>query len=68
MLEVQQFLDMAAKAHVVYKPEEPVLLGRDLEGKVEPGPRMGILLKKAYEIQIDEGVIDKQELLNRIMN
>ena len=67
--EVQQFLDMAAKAHVVYKPEEPVLLGRDLEGKVEPGPTgWEILLKKAYEIQIDEGIIDKQELLNRIMN
>jgi tRNA nucleotidyltransferase (CCA-adding enzyme) len=65
--EVRQFLDMAAKANVVYKPEEPVLLGRDLEGKVEPGPRMGKLLKEAYEIQIDEGITDKAQLLKRIL-
>lgn len=65
--EMREFLEMAKKANVVYKPEEPVLLGRDLEGMVEPGPRMGKLLKKAYEIQIDEGVTDKQELLNKIL-
>lgn len=65
--EVAQFLQMAQKANVVYKPEEPVLLGRDLEGKVEPGPRMGKLLKEAYEIQIDLGITDKAELLKRIL-
>jgi tRNA nucleotidyltransferase (CCA-adding enzyme) len=65
--EVDQFLQMAAKANVVYKPEEPILLGRDLEGKVEPGPRMGKLLKEAYEIQIDQGITDKAELLKRIL-
>lgn len=65
--EVTQFLQMAQKANVVYQPEQPVLLGRDLEGKVEPGPKMGTLLKKAYEIQIDEGITDKQELLNKIL-
>lgn len=66
--EVAQFLQMAQKANVVYKPEEPVLLGRDLEGKVEPGPRMGKLLKEAYEIQIDQGITDKDELLKRIID
>lgn len=65
--EVTEFLKMAQKANVVYKPEEPILLGRDLEGKVEPGPQMGQLLRKAYEIQIDEDVKDKQELLKRIL-
>lgn len=65
--EVTQFLQMAQKANVVYKPEEPVLLGRDLAGIVEPGPQMGTLLKKAYEIQIDEGIRDKAELLKRIL-
>jgi hypothetical protein len=29
---------------------------------------MGKLLKKAYEIQIDEGIKDKKELLRRIVN
>ncbi|CAN5188197.1 CCA tRNA nucleotidyltransferase [soil metagenome] len=66
--EVEQFLQMAQKANVVYKPEEPLLLGRDLEGKVEPGPKMGKLLKEAYEIQIDEGIADKVELLKRVLS
>lgn len=65
--EVTQFLQMAQKANVVYKPEEPILLGRDLEGKIEPGPQMGKLLKQAYEIQIDQGITDKAELLKRIL-
>lgn len=65
--EVTEFLKMAQKANVVHKPEEPVLLGRDLEGTVEPGPYMGQLLKQAYEIQIDQGITDKAELLKRIL-
>lgn len=65
--EVTEFLKMVQKANVVHKPEEPVLLGRDLEGTVEPGPYMGQLLKQAYEIQIDQGITDKAELLKRIL-
>lgn len=65
--EIQQFLEKASQAQVVHKPEDAVLLGRDLMGIVEPGPKMGALLKKAYEIQIDEGIKDKQELLKRIL-
>jgi tRNA nucleotidyltransferase (CCA-adding enzyme) len=65
--EIKEFLQNAEQAHVVHKPEAPILLGRDLEGKVEPGPKMGALLKRAYEIQIDEGIKDKQELIKRIL-
>ena len=67
MPEIDKFLRNAEQSAVVNKPEEPVLLGRDLAGIVEPGPKMGALLKKAYEIQIDEGIKDKQELLKRIL-
>ncbi len=66
--EIQQFLEKASQAQVVYKPEDAVLLGRDLMDTVEPGPKMGALLKRAYEIQIDEGIKDKQELLKRILS
>ena len=52
---------------MIHKPEEPILHGRDLMGIVEPGPQMGALLKQAYEIQLDEGIKDKQELLKRIV-
>lgn len=65
--EIEQFLHKAQEAHVMHKPEEPVLLGRDLAGIIEPGPKMGALLKKAYEIQIDEGITEKEELLKRIL-
>lgn len=65
--EIKEFLEQAEAANVVHKPEEPILLGRDLMNIVEPGPKMGALLKRAYEIQIDEGIKDKQELLKRIL-
>lgn len=67
MPEIAEFLERARQANVVHKPEEPILHGRDLAGIVEPGPQMGALLKQAYEIQIEEGIKDKQELLKRIM-
>ena len=65
--EIKEFLTNAHDAHVIHKPEEPVLHGRDLMGIMQPGPQMGILLKRAYEIQIDEGIKDKKELLKRIL-
>jgi tRNA nucleotidyltransferase (CCA-adding enzyme) len=61
------FLKKAHEAGVTYKPEEPVLKGRDLEGLVEKGPAMGKLLERAYDIQIEEGVSDKEELKRRIL-
>jgi hypothetical protein len=35
---------------------------------VEPGPEMGRLVKKAYEIQIEEGIKNKRELKKRILS
>ena len=67
MPEIAEFLERARQANVIHKPEDPVLQGRDLAGIVEPGPAMGALLKQAYEIQIEEGIKDKQELLSRIL-
>lgn len=65
--EIAVFLDRIREAQVETGPEPPVLLGRDLLDVVEPGPRMGELLKKAYKIQIDEGITDKQELKKRVI-
>ena len=43
------------------------LMGRDLiKAGYEPGPIFGKMLSKAYEIQIDEGVTDKDILLERV--
>ncbi|MFC1842356.1 CCA tRNA nucleotidyltransferase [Candidatus Dependentiae bacterium] len=64
---IEKFLKIAREAKVEKIPEPPVLLGRDLMEEVEPGPKMGELLKQAYEIQIERGVRDKQELKEIIL-
>lgn len=64
--DIQAFVDRAEKVQVIMQVEEPVLLGRDLLDVVKPGREMGQLLKKAYEIQIDEGIKDKDELKRRV--
>ena len=64
---IEKFLEHAQKAKVQHEPEPHVLQGRDLLGIVEPGPQMGELLKKAYELQIQEGIVDKEELKRRVL-
>ena len=63
---VEQFLSNAQKAVVTNKPEEPLLHGRDIKDLVEAGPKMGNLLKQAYEIQLEEGIADKELLKNKL--
>jgi len=65
---IDKFLDYAQKANVLREPEQPVLQGRDLLDVMEPGPKMGELLKKAYERQIQEGIIDKEELRRFVLD
>lgn len=61
------FARRARKLAVAKEPEKPVLLGRDLLGEVAPGPRMGALLKRAYEIQLKDGIKNKKILKKRIL-
>lgn len=65
--DIEDFLAHAQQLNIAYKPEEPIIQGRDIAGFVKPGPEMGRLVKKAYEIQIEEGIVDKQELINKIL-
>lgn len=64
--DVDAFLASAQRAGVLDEPEGPVLTGADLLGIVTPGPQMGRLLERAYEIQINDSIVDKQVLLARI--
>ena len=66
--EVAQFIKKTQEADVLDQKEEPILLGRDITDEVEVGPRMGELLHKAYEIQIEEGIRDKERLKQRVLN
>ncbi len=65
--DIEQFRIQAAKAQVIHAPEEPILKGRDLLDTVSPGPELGKLLDRAYQLQVELGIVDKQELLKRIL-
>lgn len=68
MEQVEQFVMQAQRAVVFDKPEPPVLMGRDLLAVMSPGIAMGEMLKRAYELQIDEGITDKEILKKRIFS
>lgn len=63
---IEAFLERAKKYGVDQVPEQPVLMGKDLLDTVQPGPELGKLLEKAYTIQIEEGITDKEELKKRL--
>lgn len=65
--DIQEFMRRSENAQVLFHAQEPVLMGRDLIGLVQPGPKMGFMLKKAYEIQIEQNIQDREELKNRIL-
>lgn len=65
--DLDEFVRRAKAAGVEKQPEQPVLVGADLIAYIQPGRSMGELLKKAYQIQIEENITDKGELLKRIL-
>lgn len=62
---LQQFLDKAAQAQVLHAIEKPILHGADFMPEFQPGPELGKILKIAYELQIEEGIKDKDILLKK---
>lgn len=64
---IDQFIAKANEAQVLYAKEAPVLQGRDVIEYIKPGPEMGKLLASAYEIQLEEGIKDKDELKKRVL-
>ncbi len=61
------FIKKAETAKVSHQPEPPALLGRHLIDSIKPGPMMGKLLKKAYLIQIEQGITDWKQLKKLIL-
>jgi tRNA nucleotidyltransferase (CCA-adding enzyme) len=56
---IDWFIDRARSLGVEHKPPGPILLGRHLiELGVEPGRRMGEILRAVYELQLDGAVTD----------
>jgi tRNA nucleotidyltransferase (CCA-adding enzyme) len=60
------FIERARSLGVEHKPPAPILLGRHLiELGVQPGPRMGEILKAVYELQLDSVVTSLDEARER---
>jgi hypothetical protein len=63
--EVDAFLQKARELAVADKVEAPLIQGRDLLDQIPAGPLVGKAVAYAYDLQIDEGIKDKQELKRR---
>jgi len=59
------FIERARALGVEHEPSEPLLQGRHLlEAGVQPGPEMGRLLKRVYELQLDGEVTTRDQALS----
>ena len=65
--DIALFRKKAEDAQVLQAGEKPVLQGKDIADLVKPGPKMGELLRRAYELQLDEGLTDKEKLKQRLI-
>ena len=58
------FIERAGLLGVEHGPPAPLLQGRHLiEAGFEPGPRMGMLLRNVYELQLDGKITTPEEAL-----
>lgn len=60
--KIDEFINQAQQAGVLQKHEEPLLQGKDLLHLAQ-GKQLGDLVKRAYELQLNNGIIDKEQLL-----
>jgi tRNA nucleotidyltransferase (CCA-adding enzyme) len=59
------FIEKARALRVEYGPPAPLLLGRHLiESGIAPGPQMGAILRRIYDLQLDGQVTTLEEALS----
>ncbi|MFP5378206.1 MAG: hypothetical protein ACLGHP_00310 [Vicinamibacteria bacterium] len=59
------FIERARALGVEHRPPAPILMGRHLlDLGVEPGPRMGEILRAVYERQLDSAVTTLEEAID----
>ncbi|MCX5923865.1 MAG: hypothetical protein NTZ68_00350 [Candidatus Dependentiae bacterium] len=63
---IELFLQKAKAAKVLYKSEAPLIMGKDLLEYAQ-GKELGDLVKKAYDLQLNESISDKQKLLQKVL-
>ena len=64
MFKQEWFIEKARALGVEHCAPEPILKGRHLiEAGFTPGPRMGEILRKVYDLQLDGEVADLDQAL-----
>lgn len=66
--DVAVFKEKTEQAGVLHGGVQPLLKGADIQDLVSAGPQMGILLKQAYELQIEKNITDKNVLKDHLVN
>ncbi len=62
-----RIVDIIQQAGVVNGPEKPLLSGKDFLD-VAKGVELGKLVKLSYELQLNQGIIDKDQLKSKVIN
>jgi hypothetical protein len=58
------------KAHdlgVAYGAEQPLLTGKNFLDVIKPGPELGKMVKRAYELQLAQLISDKEKLKKLVL-
>ena len=64
---IDEFINKAKSAQALHGVEKRILEGKDLMPEIAPGPLMGLLVKEAYQIQLNEGIREKDILKKRVL-
>lgn len=64
---LEKFIEYADAAGVLHGPEKALIKGQDVKEFFNVGPQIGHAVKRAYEIQINEGIDDKTVLLQMVL-
>ncbi len=66
--DITLFLERAREVLVATQPEQALLQGRDFLDVVAPGKELGVCVARAYELQIDQGIKDKDQLKKMVLD
>jgi tRNA nucleotidyltransferase (CCA-adding enzyme) len=64
---VTKFLQKAEEYNILHGPQPAVVTGADLINYVGSSPLLGTILHRAYELQMNEGILNKEQLKKRVL-
>jgi tRNA nucleotidyltransferase (CCA-adding enzyme) len=66
-VDIDLFVERAHNALVLHQPIPALLQGRDFLDVVAPGPLLGKLVERAYNLQIEQNIHDKETLKKTVL-